>query len=160
MDNGSPSLGTGQTPTNRLEALLDEYLVRKAPFALPENAKEIIVKISPYIVLILVILSLPIILAVFGLTAFLTPFAVLGGYTASAGALALVAGLLTLVAVILELMAVSGLFRRTRKGWRLVFYATLVSLVSSLLALNIVSGLIGALIGWYILFQVKDKYRN
>ena len=43
-------------------------------------------------------------------------------------------------------------------GWNLLFYATLVGFVHSLVSYAIISGIIGALIGLYILFQVRTKY--
>ena len=42
-----------------LERLGEEYLIRKAPWQLPQKWKEIIVKILPVIVMIVAILSIP-----------------------------------------------------------------------------------------------------
>ena len=59
------------------------------------------------------------------------------------------------------IVAVPGLFKRTKGAWTLLFYASIISLIGSIISLSgIVSGLIGAIIGWYILFQVKELYRN
>ena len=43
-----------------LIATLDEYLVKKAPFALPDGVKEFIVRFGPWISLVLLVLSLPV----------------------------------------------------------------------------------------------------
>jgi hypothetical protein len=40
---------------DQLEAMLDEYMVKKAPFALPPELKEFIVKVSPYLIIIFAI---------------------------------------------------------------------------------------------------------
>jgi hypothetical protein len=163
---GQPGMNAGGSETkaevkgliNQLEALLDEYMVKKAPFALPMGLKEFIVKISPYLVIIFAVLAVPAILAALGLSAFLTPFAMMGGY--GWGVSAIISLVVSVAALIVEVMAVPGLFKRTRGGWRLVFYATIISLVGSILSFNIIGGIIGAIIGWYILFQVKELYRN
>ena len=142
------------------EAMLYEYLVKKAPFALPIGAKEVIVKVAPYLVIIFAILALPLIFAAIGLSAFLTPFAMMGGY-AGWGFNAIVSLAVSVIVIILEVIAVPGLFKRTKGAWQLVFYASIVSLIGSILSINgIISGVIGAIIGWYILFQVKDLYKN
>lgn len=147
---------------NKLEAFLDEYMVTKAPFALPGGLKEFIVKVAPYLIIIFALLALPLIFAAFGLSAVLGPFAAMGGYGYGYGwgAGVIVSLATSVIVLVMELMAVPGLFKRTRKSWRLIFYASLVSLVGSILALNILSGIIGAVIGWYILFQVKSLYKN
>lgn len=143
----------------QLEAFLDEYMVEKAPFTIPMGGKEFIVKVSPYLVIILAIMAIPVIMLGLGLTAVLTPFAVLGGVP-HLGIFAFIAAITSLITLVIELAAVPGLFARTKKGWRLVFYATLVSLVGSILSANVLGGILGAVIGWYILFQVKELYRN
>lgn len=142
----------------KLEALLDEYMVKKAPFALPLGLKEFIVKISPYLIIVFAILSLPLILGAIGFSAVFAPVAMMGGYTW--GFAAIVSLVTAVIVLVMEVMAVPGLFKRTKHGWRLVFYASLVSLIGSVLSLSIISGVIGAIIGWYILFQVKELYKN
>lgn len=143
----------------QLEAMLDEYMVKKAPFALPLGVKEFIVKVSPYLIIISAILMLPVILAAIGISAILAPVALVGGSTW--GFSAIISLVVAVVVIIMELMAVPGLFKRSKKGWRLVFYASIVSLIGSILSINgIIGGIIGAIIGWYILFQVKDMYKN
>lgn len=172
--NNSGQTGTGSSDAktevkglvNQLEALLDEYMVKKAPFVLPIGLKEFIVKVSPYLVIIFAILTLPIIFAAIGLSAFLAPFAMMGsvmggyGYGWGFGFSAIISLVTAVAALIVEVMAVPGLFKRTKGGWRLVFYATIISLIGSILSFNIIGGIIGAIISWYILFQVKEMYVN
>lgn len=50
-----------------IEDLGDEYLVQKAPFHIPAHIKEFLVKAAPYVVAIVLLLTLPAILAVIGL---------------------------------------------------------------------------------------------
>ncbi len=141
----------------QLEAFLDEYMVIKAPFQIPMNGKEILVKIAPYLVIIgavLFVLSLP---ALLGLSALTAGLGMMGGGWGYTMLVSLIAGA---VSVMLELKALSGLFKRSRASWRLVYYATIVSFAGSVLSFNFIGAIIGGVIGWYILFQVKELYQN
>lgn len=140
-----------------LEGTLEKYFVDKAPFQLPDEIKEVIVKFGPWITLILMILSLPVIFAALGLTAVLSPFAMMGGYGRTG--FWMVPMILNIVVIVLELIALPGLFKRTMQGWRYAYYATLVSLIASLASYQILGAIISALVGFYILFQVKSKYK-
>lgn len=159
---------TAAAATNQLEAMLDEYMVKKAPFALPKEVKEFIVKVSPYLIIIFAVMGLPVILAAIGLTAVLTPFSMMGGYGYYGygygygwGFATIVSLAVAVITVVMEIIAVPGLFKRTKGAWKLLFYASIVSLIGGILAVHgIVGSIIGAIIGWYILFQVKDMYKN
>lgn len=142
---------------DQLEAFLDEYMIKKAPFAIPLGGKEFIVTISPYLIIIFAIMALPFIFVGLGLSVFFAPVALLAGHNTFGAFIGLVFAIITLI---VEVVAIPGLFARTKKAWRLVFYASIISLLGSILTFNIVSGVIGAIIGWYILFQVKELYRN
>lgn len=146
----------------QLEDTLELYLVKKAPFQLPVGVKEALVKFAPWITIVVLVITLPAVLAVIGLgglagvvTGMFGPFAT----AAYAQGLTLSIGVL-IVSIVLEALAVPGLFKRSIKGWRLVFYATLVSLISVILnPFSIISGLLSTLIGLYFLFQVKSYYK-
>ena len=147
----------------QFEAILDEYMVTKAPFALPPEVKEFLVKVSPYLVIIFAVMALPIILAALGLTAILSPFAMMGGYHYGFGwGFSATIGLaISVITIIMEIAAVPGLFKRTRGAWRLLFYTSIVSLIGTIISFSgLLGGIIGAIIGWYILFQVKELYKN
>lgn len=143
----------------KVEAWLDEYMVRKAPFQLPMNIKEILVKIAPYLVILMVVLTIPAILAFFGLSVMLAPLAAMSGHM-NWGFFGIVTLVTSIGALIFQVMAISGLFKRTHHAWRLLFYASLLSFVGGVLSYNPVSGIIASIIGWYILFQVKELYKN
>lgn len=163
---GSGSQQAGQKDLKgliaQLEALLDEYMVKKAPFAIPMGGKEFIANVSPYLIIIAALMALPLIFAAIGLSAFMAPFAMMGGYGYGHGwGFGMIISLIvSIVTIIIEVMAVPGLFKRTKGSWRLVFYATIVSFIGSIISLNIIGAIIGAIIGWYILFQVKELYKN
>ena len=134
---------------------LDYYLVKKAPFQLPDNAKEWIVKYAPWIAVVLLVLALPPILFVLGIGSILLPF---GGY-AYASSYSFFT-ILLIVELGLDIAALPGLFARKMQGWRYIFYARVIAIVSGLLTGNVVGALVGGLIGLYILFQVRPLYEE
>lgn len=150
---------TNRNPLAQLEDTLDEYFGKKAP-ALPQGIKDFIVKVAPYLTIIGLILTIPAILVLLGLGSIATVLAPMGGVQSVSTLPNMWIGILLLVpVVILEAMAVPGLFAKKAVGWRYIFWAQLISLVSNLIQLNIVSAIIGAVIGFYILFQVKSLYK-
>ena len=137
-----------------LIGFLDFYLVQKAPFQLPDGMKEFIVKFGPWIAIVLIVLSLPFLLLALGVSAFVLP------YARTAAPSIGVAWIVLLVQLGLTIMALPGLFARTMSGWRLIFYARLVAIVTSIAMGGIVGAIIGGLISLYILFQVRTLYKE
>ena len=143
----------------QLETTLELYFVKKAP-ALPTNIKEIIVKIAPYLTIISLVLTIPAILVLFGLGSVATMLAPMGGVQTVTGLPTMWLGIVLLIpVVILEAMAIPGLFARKATGWRFMYWAQLVGVVSNLASLNIMGAIIGAIIGFYFLFQIKSHYK-
>jgi hypothetical protein len=142
-------------PPKDLIGFLDYYLVTKAPFQLPMAAKEAIVKYGPWIAIVLLALGLPAILVVLGIGALFAPFA--GAQYATAFTYTTI---FLIVILGLEIAALPGLFARKMQGWRFIFYARLVAIVSSLVSGLIINAIIGGLISLYILFQVRPLYEG
>ena len=142
---------TATQPPKDLIGFLDYYLVRKAPFQLPAALKEIIVRFGPWITVVLLILSLPVLFHFLGLSVAFVPIGV---------AYSLLWSVAYCLHLVLMGLALPGLFARKMSGWTLMFYAQLVSVVASLLLYQIVGALIFGLIAFYILFQVRSLYRN
>ena len=149
-------MNTPATPAPKdLVGFLDFYLVKQAPFQIPDGGREWIVKFGPWITVVLLILTLPILLFALGLGAILIPF---GGVGYASGF-----GVLTLFVIVelgLMIAALPGLFARKMAGWQLLFYSQLVSIVYNILSGHVVSGLLFGLISLYILFQVRPLYRQ
>jgi len=137
---------------NDLIGFLDYYLVKQAPFQIPDGAREVIVRFAPWIAVVLLVLSLPVVLLALGLSAAVLPFAATGatglGFTM----------MIVIATLVLDVLALPGLFARRMGGWRLIFYARLVTIVSSVLQGAIVGGILGGLISLYILFQIRPLY--
>lgn len=146
-------------PTNltELEKMLSMYLVDKAP-ALPVGFKEVLVKIAPYLAIVSVVVSVPSILSMLSASRMISRSMYWAIYSTGFGYHYYVA-LITMVAVtILQGLAIPGLFSRTKQAWNYLFYAMLVSALSSLLQLNLLSMVIGFLISGYFLFQLRSYY--
>jgi len=141
-----------------LEKKLEEVFTGEKIPSLPENIKEIIVKYGPWLSLIAMVFSIPALLAILGFGAFLTPFAFLGGVTY--GFKTIITFAVSLLIIVLEIVALPGLFKRQMKAWKLMFYVSLISIISNLINFNILSLIVGAIISWYFLFQIKSYYKN
>jgi hypothetical protein len=121
----------------QMEKTLDLYFGKKAP-PIPENIKEYIVKFSPYLVILSLVLNI--------LNYFPLDFSFMG--------------ILFISTLVLLIMAIPGLLKRTRQSWDYLFYVSLISLLSNLLSLNLSSLIIGGIISFYLLFQIKSYYKN
>lgn len=141
-----------------LIGFLDFYLVKKAPFQLPDGAKEAIVKFGPWVAVVLLVLALPLLLLALGLSAVALPIA------ASTGQIGFGLGFLTLPLLVvtlgLEVAALPGLFARRMMGWKLIFYSRLITIAWDVLLLQFVGAIIGGLIGLYILMQIRPLYNG
>ncbi|MCL4384597.1 chromate transporter [Patescibacteria group bacterium] len=135
---------------------LEDLFLRKAP-ALPTNVKEAIVKYGPYITLIILLLSLPGLLFVLGVSALLAPVSYYGGV--SSGLHFSFSVVFLIITLVLEALAVPGLIKRRRSGWNLAYYAALLNAVYNLVSLNIVSFLISTALSLWILFQIREYYK-
>lgn len=131
----------------------------KAP-ALPKNAKDVIVKIAPILALVFGILGVLGALGGLGLLTAFSPLAALGGAESmSSYGGGFIAALGWLVSAVLMLVAYPGLKARKIEGWNMMFWSEIVNLASAVVSFSLVSGIIGALIGFYLLFQIKSYYK-
>jgi len=146
---------TATPPPKDLIGFLDFYLVKQAPFQIPDGGREWIVKFGPWITVVMLILTLPILLFALGLGVIWIPFGGVG-YASGFGMLTL----FVLAELGLMIAALPGLFARKMAGWQLLFYSQLVNIAYNVLSGHVVSALLGGLIGLYILFQVRTLYRQ
>ncbi len=143
----------------QLEDTLDEYFGKKAP-EMPKNIKELIVKLAPFLVILGLLFMIPGLFVIVGMGGLVSVFAPFGGMPMMRALPGMWIGALLLIpVVILEAMALPGLFSQSKQGWRYMYWAQLISIVASVLQWNILGAVISAVIGFYILFQVKDLYK-
>lgn len=151
-------MATKKTPVFNLKTLedtLEKYFGKQAP-QLPKSIVKAIVDFGPWLLAISAIFTLPGLIASLGLTSTFAPYYYRAWRHSSFGLASVV---ITLIAYGLSLIAIPGLFKKSIKAWRLLFYSSLVNLVGSLIDLNLVSLIISAAIGWYFLFQIKSSYK-
>ncbi len=144
----------------QLENWLDEVLVKKAP-VLPDNFKEVLVKVAPWFIIIGLLLSIPVLIALLGFSSMIPGVTVTGmhgmaGFTSMVIIIPLAILFTTLV---LQIMALPGLFNRQYRGWQLIFYANLIGLVATVLSFTL-GGLLIDVIVFYLLFQIREKYKK
>jgi len=145
-----------------LENILKVYFTDKAPFQLSEKVKETIVKIAPYLTIIGVVFGVLGFLALLGSSAILVPLGTIGGIATGRPFIGVgyILNVLFFGAIVLiEALSVKGLFARKMSAWKLMFYASLISLVGNLVSFNLGGLIIGAIVSWYFLFQVRSYYK-
>jgi hypothetical protein len=143
-------MAENQKKATDLIVMLENFF-KQAP-KLPASATDILVKIAPWLSLIFGILGVVVGLGALGLS----PVALIGGINASFMVLA--TGVVSIVSSVLMLMAYPKLVKRQYKGWELLFWSEAISTVSAVLSLSIGS-VLGVLIGFYLLFQIKSYYK-
>lgn len=155
-----------QAATTKRMAALERWMApifEKAPH-LPQNIRQTIVDIAPWLALIFGIL------AIFGLVSagmigsIMSMFSIFSfGFRNISMLISMLAGL---GAAVLQLLAYQPLTRKEKKGWNYIFYGTVLSVVAALV--NIIVGygygapghIIGALIGFWLLFEIRGFYHE
>ena len=127
---------------------------------LPSGIVDFLVKIAPYMALISGILALlagPVIGLLGGLGSILSLSPILMIST-------LGSAIVMIISAILMLMAFGPLKNRQMKGWIFLFWSEALSIVNLIFTLmlgetsGLVGGVIGILIGFYVLFEMKSRY--
>jgi hypothetical protein len=144
---------------NDLAKTLDKSYA-KLP-ALPKGAKDFIAQVSPWLALIFGILAILAGISAFNTLSYVSSLAVIAGVRGFAFT-AILSMIILIIEGVIELMAYSPLKAGKVKGWNLLYYGLILSLVSSIVTLSvssIISSLIGAAIGYYFLYQIKSYYK-
>jgi hypothetical protein len=159
---------TAMAALEQLESKLDEMLVKKAPFQIPENGRKWIAEYAWIFALVGLVL---------GVFAFFPLLAVVGlvstlGVAVGAGFAVLLAWVsLAVLAAYLVVLGISipKLKRQERGGWELTYYSTLVFFAYDVInwlaspAVNFfgfVLNTVGVVAGLYILFQVRSYFKG
>ena len=142
------------TSKNFMVTLEDWF--KKAP-ALPTDFKEGVVRVAPVLVLIFGIIGVVFGIAGTGFLAFLTPLALLLGVNGYGGGI--IAGLTLLITSALLLASYKGVKSRKLSGWTLLFWSVVVNIVGSVISYSLGGAILGFLVGFYLLFQIKSYYK-
>lgn len=162
-----------------LEKSLNEIFAGKSAPKLPEGGKKFLVEYGPYFVLVGGILSLLGAYGVWNAARAVSSIAnwadqvsrAYGGPGVSTSHFTVWVWLgvaFMLANAVLYLMAFNPLREKLKRGWDLVFYAGLLSVAYSIIAIFIdsqgfgtfIGGIIGAAIGFWLLFQIRPAYSD
>ncbi len=141
--------------SNALVSSLEDVF-KQAPH-LPNNVRDVLVQIAPWLALIFGILG---VIAGIGLLG-VSPLALLGGVNASITVF--LYGIISIIGSVLMVMAYPKLAKRRYGGWMLLFWAELVNALAAVLSIFngsvSVGSFLGILLGMYLLFEVKSYYK-
>lgn len=168
------SMTTKNNPMHQLENKLSGLFTKTIPYQLPESARTLIVKYLPWFALVGGIISVFAALGMYKATMDLGaaqqvnelfyPYAYRQALGEIGPMIWAAIGLL-LVQSVIFFMAFPVLKTHQRRGWELLYWASLLSAVYSLVYLlarfdtgSFVGSLLGAGISLYILFQIRGYY--
>jgi hypothetical protein len=147
---------------------------------LPNSTKEALVKVWPWLALIFGLLQLMAVWALYesvrwsnevidslnSLSVYYTGQTV--GPSSTDKMFLYVGIIVLLVDAVILLMAFPHLKKRAKKGWNLIFLGMILNVIYAIISPflygnnfgNLIFGLVGSAIGFYLLYQVKDKYTH
>jgi hypothetical protein len=118
---------------------------------LPPEFKAGFVKYVPWVTLVLLVLTIPLLIGLYALGAALFAFSSVGNIVN------LVIFVLSIANLVFTVLSLKGLFGQQRQGWVFAYYATLVGVLSAILSVSIF-GILFDLVWLYFLFQVRNEY--
>jgi hypothetical protein len=129
---------------------------------MPSGGKKVLTDIIPWLSLIFGILGLIGLLGAGAVGAILSPFIFLSGGLSSL--MFFVHVILGIVGAILGILSFTPLQAMKKNGWNYAFYSLIIGAVSTVLGLFFMygglSGIVGILIGAYLLFEIRDLYHK
>jgi len=153
-------IGGDDDPLDGVEAVFGKFLVEKAPFMLSSGARGFVSTVVPYVTAIWAVFAAKgIFVGLYG-PAWLGTFRMRRLFVGGNLSGSLLSAVL-IISVVIAFSAMPGLFRRSRRGWRLLFISTLTTFFGSMLFAPGQIGTVLLMISvWYILFQIRDFYRE
>lgn len=159
----------------KLEQQLNDWLVTKAPFQLPENGRHALVRAMPWLTLIGGILMLIAAWGIVQLITFSNPLidaanqlnAMYGvnSPVASYSPLMWADIAILVIEALLFFIAYPALKTHSKKGWNLLYWITLANAVSGVVRIladgsigSLIGSLLGTVIGLYLVFQIRAYY--
>jgi uncharacterized BrkB/YihY/UPF0761 family membrane protein len=132
---------------------------------LPKEARDFLVSIAPWLALIFGILGVGAILSAGSLFSIFAPFGAWHGMGLMNLSIT-ISMVASLVASVVNMMAYKPLSEGKKRGWNLLFYGTVFTTAATLLGIlfnNYYSSpgnLIGVLIGFWLLFEIRSHYKS
>jgi len=137
----------------KIDEFFANLFLKKLP-QLSDKTKKNISKFLPWLILISVILSFPGVLMGIGIGSMVSPLIFLAGR----GKLHIIRFLVNIAQLVLSALAISYLFKMKEKGWKLLYWTMLISLVNAVLYVSVL-GVLFTLVGLYFLYQIKSIYK-
>lgn len=141
-----------------------------APFAkaphLPENVRAVLAKISPWLALLGGVLGIFGGLSTFGAQNTYNSFMAYAPQLAKINpSYFLISGVLSLVSGAIMLMAFKPLQARKKEGWIYIFWSDVVGVVQSVVSLLLAAAnpagvVVGILVSFYLLFEMRSEFKN
>jgi hypothetical protein len=139
----------------KLDSFFSDLFLKKAP-QLSDKNRQTVAKAIGWVVLILGLFSLPGIIGSLGISKSIAPFWHIGGKIYVRW---IINYLVSIAQVVLILIAVPPLFKMKAKGWQLVYWATLIGVLSSIITFS-GFGLTISIVFLYLLYQIKKLYKQ
>ena len=136
--------------SNYIDSIGDQ--IAKLP-SLTNNAKQSIVSVLHWVVLLTGVVGLFTSLKSLGLFTFFQPYV---GLTQDTQAIGLITSTLGILSAVLFLLSIPGIKAHKASGWKLLFYGVILGIILS--AFMGVIGLLVYLLDLYILFQIRSYY--
>lgn len=133
----------------------------KAPH-IPQGGRKVLTDIVPWISLIFGILGLIGLISAGALAAIFSPLILLSG--GIHGLWFLVNIILGIAGATLSVLSFNPLREMKKKGWDYAFYSLIIGAISAILSMIFsyyyghIEGIIGIIIGAYLLFEIRDMY--
>ena len=156
-------------PLAGLEKWLYDLLVAKAPYTLPKSVADWIGKYAPWLTLVVGVLMVFSLVSLWQVMNYansvLSAYAMYVGHPVGTSMWFWPAFIVLVAQVVVMFVSVPLLLKQQRKGWLLVFYADLISVVYGILNAILYSSfgsflmtIVASIIGLYFLFQVRYYY--
>jgi hypothetical protein len=134
------------------------YLVDHSPIQLPALVRHAIVQYGPWVLVVVGLFWLQAILLLFRIGLFgMTALSQFGPGLTSTFAFETI---FVVIELALLVMALPGLFKRQIVGWNSALVLVLVSLVYNVYRASLINGLLTAVLGFYVLFQIRSHYKS
>ncbi len=142
-----------------LEKKLDPYFRKQAP-KMPEGLRNFF---ADFAYIFLLIYAGLLVMGVLALVSFITGMRVVFGFLGPLADLPTIFLWISLFFAVVNLYLIykgfSAVKDKKAKGWKYLFYIALVDLLQDLVFFNVVGFVLAAIINFYILFQIKEKFR-